>query len=306
MVNKEIKCPKCKKKEVVKRGIFKNGTIRKQRYGYKNCNYRFILDPFLRMRNDEKTITVCLDLYYNGLSLRKIQKHLNGFYPNEVSYSTVYRWIMKYVKVMAKFTDKQKLNVGYKLEGDEVEYHRRKSHKKGRKGIDRNWFVDIIDNKTRYVVSSDYVKERSPKELIKVYKKAKIRTGNQVNVFSTDGLAIYDRVLKNSFGLRTHRGRETKTSKIIHNVIKSREVDNFNYKIERFHNTLRERTKVMRGFHGCISSAQTLLKGFEIYYNYIREHQSLGNLTPSQVAIPNLQINGNNKWVEIIKKGYDG
>ena len=73
----------------------------------------------------------------------------------------------------------------------------------------------------------------------------------------------------------------------------------------RFHNTLRERTKIMRGFHGCISSAQTLMKGFEIYYNWIRNHQSLEGLTPSQVACPNVQIKNRNGWLELIERGFE-
>lgn len=39
---------------------------------------------------------------------------------------------------MENFTDVQKLSVGRYVEGDEVEYHRRKSHK--RKGVDKNWW----------------------------------------------------------------------------------------------------------------------------------------------------------------------
>ena len=60
----------------------------------------------------------------------------------------------------------------------------------------------------------------------------------------------------------------------------------------------------MRGFHGCVTSAQTLLKGFEIYYNYIREHQRLNGLTPSQIAVPNVKIENKNKWLELIQRGY--
>jgi hypothetical protein len=62
----------------------------------------------------------------------------------------------------------------------------------------------------------------------------------------------------------------------------------------------------MRGFHGCIDSAQTILKGFEIYYNWIRNHQSLQGLTPSMIAVPNFQFQSNNKWLELIQRGYHG
>ena len=41
------------------------------------------------------------------------------------------------------------------------------------------------------------------------------------------------------------------------------------------HNSLRQRTKTFRGFHGSVESANSILKGFEIYYNFIIIHQML-------------------------------
>lgn len=55
-------------------------------------------------------------------------------------------------------------------------------------------------------------------------------------------------------------------------VITGEDDETFNFPIERLHNTIRERTKVMRDFHGCIESAQAIMKGFEVFYNFIRKH----------------------------------
>jgi len=297
METKEILCPKCKSKEIIKRGLIKNESREfTQRYGCKSCNNRFVLDnPFYRMRNQEQIITQCMDLYYSGMSFRKIADHLKRFFPKNVNASTIYRWVIKYVGVMANFTDKQKTQLGQELECDEVEYHRL--------GM-KNWFVDSIDTKTRYVVYSKYIQERNTNELIKFYKKVKIRTKGQTKIVNTDGLMAYPRVLKKTFGLKTY-WKHKKSSKIIHNIRIGSSGD-FNCKIERFHNTLRERTKVMRGFHGCISSAQTLMKGFEIYYNWIRNNLALEGQTPSQIAVPNVQIENKNGWLELIQRGYNG
>ena len=159
---------------------------------------------------------------------------------------------------------------------------------------------------SRYLVSSQYAKDRKNHTLNKVLGKAKQKVGDQVKMVSTDGLMGYPRVIKKTFGFRTHHGGKTaKTSKVIHQVIKS-DSGGFNYKIERFHNTLRERTKIMRGFHGCITSAQTLMKGFEIYYNWVRNHQSLEGKTPSEIAVPNVKIGNRNGWLELIQRGYYG
>jgi len=306
MENKDIKCPKCNKKEVTKRGFrYTERREKIQKFYCKSCKHRFVLDnPFFRMRNKDQVITQCMDLYYSGMSFRKIAQHLKRFFPKDVSHSTIYRWIMKYVPIMENFTDKQKIKASWQLQSDEVEYKRRASAKS--KGIKNEFFIDVIDMDSRYLVSSQYAKDRKNYTLNKVLGKAKQKVGNQVKVISTDGLMGYPRVIKKTFGMKLHHGGKiAKTSKIIHQVIKS-DSGGFNYKIERFHNTLRERTKIMRGFHGCISSAQTLMKGFEIYYNWIRNNLALEGQTPSELACPNIQIENKNGWLELIQRGYDG
>jgi transposase-like protein len=53
--------------------------------------------------------------------------------------------------------------------------------------------------------------------------------------------------------------------------------------IERFHSTIKERTKVMRGFK-TLDTAELILEGFLVHYNYFRPHMSLANSTPAEVA----------------------
>lgn len=299
-------CPNCNKENVTKRGFrYTERREKIQKYFCKDCKHRFVLDnAFFRMRNKDLIITQTMDMYYSGMSFRKIAQHLQRFFPKGVSHSTIYRWVMKYVPIMENFTDKQKIKASWQIQSDEVEYKRRISNTS--KGIANEFFIDVIDMDSRYIVSSLYSSDRKLKTLNKVLGKAKKKTGEQVKVISTDGLNAYPRVIKKTFGLRTHHGGKiAKTSKVIHQVIKS-DSGKFNYKVERFHNTLRERTKIMRGFHGCITSAQTLMKGMEIYYNWIRNHQALEGKTPSELACPNVELQNKNGWLELIQRGYDG
>jgi transposase-like protein len=41
-----------------------------------------------------------LDLFFKGLSLRKITDHINQQYGARVPHQTVYRWILKYLALM--------------------------------------------------------------------------------------------------------------------------------------------------------------------------------------------------------------
>ena len=70
--------------------------------------------------------------------------------------------------------------------------------------------------------------------------------------------------------------------------------------IERLHNNIRQRTKTFRGFHGSLNSAQSIMKGYEIYYNFIRKHEALKGKTPSDLAT-NIKFETDNRWLELIK-----
>ena len=71
---KNLSCPNCNSKNIIKRGFRKTENRGKiQRYSCPNCNYRFVKDEgFYRMRNSPQKITLCLDLFFRGISTRKI------------------------------------------------------------------------------------------------------------------------------------------------------------------------------------------------------------------------------------------
>jgi len=70
--------------------------------------------------------------------------------------------------------------------------------------------------------------------------------------------------------------------------------------VERLHGTIRERNKVMRGLED-EPTAQTIIDGFRIYYNFIRPHMALNGKTPAEKekVSPKLE---QNKWLSLIKK----
>ncbi len=288
-MKKEIICEKCNGKNIKKDGIRETKNRSKvQRYKCKDCSHRFSIDNgFWKMKNHEDKITSCMNMYYAGMSLRKIQEHLQMFAPKNSHYSTIYRWIVKYANMISTLTDNIQIKSGKELMSDEMEYHRLG---------EQNWFVDVMDTETRFVVASDYMKSRTIDNLTKVLKKGKLATGEQIKIVTTDGLQGYERVLKKSFGLKTHWNHK---SPIIHNVVIASE-RGFNHKIERLHNTIRDRTKIMRGFHGSLESARVIMKGMEIYYNFVRKHQGIDGKTPSEEAIPGLYLS-TNKWLSLIK-----
>lgn len=67
-----------------------------------------------------------------------------------------------------------------------------------------------------------------------------------------------------------------------------------------FYDLLLQNKPVMRGFHGSVESADSILRGFVIFYNFIRKHQGI-KCSPFELACPELKIEGVNKWLGLIK-----
>ena len=292
----KIICTNCKAEHIKKDGfrITENrGKI--QRYECLECSHRFVLDDgFFRMRNSPLKITQSVDLFYRGASTRGVQGHLAMFFPHNASNVSVYNWVVKYSKMISKFTNKLKLRVGEEAQTDEIEYHRRKSHKS--KGTEKNFFIDSVDPETKFMLSAEYMKTRSSRDIKAVMIRIKERTGEQIKVMTTDGWMAYENTIKKVFGYNNKIGKFN----VIHNRnVSIKDEGNFNHPIERLHNNARARTKVMRGFHGSISSANAIMKGFEIYYNFINKHQAI-NKCPYELAT-DLKLNNPNKWIELIQ-----
>ncbi len=299
---KKVLCPNCSSADTIKwckRKTQNRGEI--QRYKCKSCNFYFTLDDgFYRMRNNPIKITQSVDLFYREVSTRKVQEHLAIFHPHNASHMSIYNWVVKYAKMISKFTNKLKVNVGTETQIDEIEFHRRQHHQKGMKGVDKNFFIDSIDPETKFMLSSEYAKTRNRRDIKAVISRIKERTENQIQMATTDGWNAYIKTIKFVFGYNNNLGRYN----VFHNrVIVSEKDEVFNYPIERLHNSIKARTKVMRGFHGSINSANAIMKGWEIYYNFITKHQQI-KCCPYELAIPELkEIFGyeKNKWLALIR-----
>ncbi len=66
--------------------------------------------------------------------------------------------------------------------------------------------------------------------------------------------------------------------------------------MERLNGEFRDREKVMRGVKRTDSA---IIKGYQIYHNFIRPHEALGGKTPAEAA--GITIEGENKWQTVIQ-----
>ena len=287
---KSISCYSCGSLDVKKNGARKTknrGTI--QRYICNSCKKRFTQkDAFFRMRNSPYKITQCMDMYFRGVSLRKIQEHLQAFTPHNSSHQSILNWIRKYCIMIGKFTDELRLKTGTQLTFDEVEFKT-----KGK----QSFFFDIMDMDTRYILASDYFYRRGENELLAVLKQAERKAITKPTDIYTDGLRAYPAVIRKAYySCRLNY-------QIQQHITKSSD-KKFNWKIERLQENIRERTKVIRQFKS-MNSAKAIMKGWEIFYNFCRKHQGI-KCYPYELAIPELKDKlGINKWLGLIELSFN-
>ncbi len=151
------------------------------------------------------------------------------------------------------------------------------------------WIWNVMDNETRFLLACKLTESRTLKETRIPIKEARERAGKRPEIFITDGLATYPKATLKEFGLakngRHHRYRDFQTAPN-------------NNMVERFNGTVRDRLKVMRGLENK-QGTEDLCAGFQIYYNYLREHSSLGT-TPAMAC--NIDLNlGDNRLAGMVE-----
>jgi transposase-like protein len=285
----KITCPFCKSANVVKWGNRKTqfGTV--QRFACHDCNHKFVVDKgFCRMKNSPKVITLTLDLFFKGVSQRKIADHLKQFEDVIVTQPTILNWIKKYLKLLSKYAEKYKADVGNIWHVDETTvFIKREGEKKY-----YEWIWNVMDAKTRYLLACQVTESRFRNDARKPLKKAKEAANKLPDAIVTDGLQAYRFAIKDEFyGLN---GRILNP----HVRLKDFETHPNNNILERLNGTFRERTKVFRSLDSSVG-AQEFVAGMQIYYNYIRPHQGIGGLTPAQTANIPINLMGN-RWETMI------
>jgi putative transposase len=72
--------------------------------------------------------------------------------------------------------------------------------------------------------------------------------------------------------------------------------DHNDNKMESFNGTFRDREKTMRSLK---TTDTPILKGMQIYHNFVRPHIGLDGQTPADKA--GIEVKGENKWLTIIQ-----
>ena len=92
-----VSCPKCKSKEIIKRGFRYNRICKKQKYRCSKCGVWFVEDDgFKRMRHKPKIISRAIHMHNDGMSFADVKNHLWQYDGVKVSREAVRKWHKKY------------------------------------------------------------------------------------------------------------------------------------------------------------------------------------------------------------------
>jgi len=274
------KCVYCQSQNIKKNGVRHNKSGDIQRFICENCGKTFSINiGFERMKHNPKAITTALQLYFSGESLRNTMKSLR-LLGVEVSHKTVYMWIKKYIGLMEHYIEKLRPKVSDTWRADEL-WMKFKG--------DMKYVFAIMDDETRFWIAQEVAETKFKHDARKLFQLGKKVTGKKPMTIITDGLPAYNDAYKKEF--RTLR--KPRTEHVRHIKLKG---DMNNNKMERLNGEIRDREKVMRGLK---KKDTPILKGYQIYHNYIREHEGLDGKTPAEAC--GITIEGKNKWLTLIQ-----
>lgn len=257
-INNNPSCKHCGSTGVSKYGTYKGV----QRYWCKVCNRKFKNDDTLfHMKTPANQVSSALNMYYEGMSIKAVRRNLQQEYGNMPSTATIYEWIMKYTQyAIDSIKGYEPKKIGDTWIADETVLE-----------IDGQnvWLWDLIDDKTRFLLATRISRSRTTRDAQMLIDRALKTAGKEPKTVITDKLASY---------LDVRYGKDTE-----HIQSSPFASEENTQKIERFHSTLKQRTKVMRGLKN-IETAHDFVRGWLVHYNYLRPHTALGDKTPAEVA----------------------
>jgi len=278
-----IQCDKCGSIRVIRYGISAN----KQTYWCKDCSHKFTPSLIPKTKFTPELISLTLDLYFSGTSLRKISRIISDHTGVSIGSSTIYDWIQRFVPEVSKYVNSLSPQLSESWHADEVFVKMKEGIRyKNQTNIAFLW--NVMDRKTRFMLASKATPNRDRKGALTAFRYAQgVAHGNfPENVFC-DSLASYNAV-------RTMNVKGW-NPKLISNCGVNKGHDKTNNRIERANGTLRERIKVQRGWKTFDSQ---IAEGQRIHYNFVKPHEALEGQTPAQRA--GLPIE--NSWSELLKR----
>jgi transposase-like protein len=135
------------------------------------------------------------NLYFKGVSLRKIVDHLQQFEHITVSHVAVLKWIQKYVAVMRDYVDAMKPQLSRVFHADETKVNIWGQWL---------WLWHLMDGDTRFLLANHVSQGRNVSDARETFQDAKAVAKVEPGVLLTDGLGTYGPAARREFPDAVH------------------------------------------------------------------------------------------------------
>ena len=228
-------CPHCKSSEhIVKKGFRYNLSGPKPLYYCKQCKKTFTeRSAFLGMKNSSTIILAALDLYFKGLSLRKVRDHIQQFYGKKVHHTTILKWVRKYSRLISEYLKGLEKDFGHRWSADETVIKISGRHL-------RLW--GLMDTETKMLIAHRISERRTAEEARKLFEEGVLNAGKAPLEVVTDGFSGYHEALQ-----EMSRNVKDDPEKGIVHIYGPLTGEINNNLIERFFGEIKGRISAMRG-----------------------------------------------------------
>ncbi len=282
-------CPKCGSIRVIRCGRSRG----KQAFRCNDCRHRFREQSLLRgSKYSPEMVSLTLDLYFSGTSLRKTARILNSHFGLSLGNATVHRWIQKFIPRISEYVNSLSPELSETWHADELFVKMKGGityKNKGNETKNLAFLWNVMDRKTRFLLASKLSRFRDVAGADRAFREAMSNAkGSQPERIYTDGLKSYQTFMASL-------PESLRPQHIANAGVNKRHATN--NRIERLNGTLRERVKVQRGWKNPTSK---IAEGQRIHYDFVKPHIALEGQTPAQAA--GIGIESENKWMELLKR----
>lgn len=239
----------------------------KQRWRCRGCRRTFVEDDgFLHKRVDPEAICAAWDLFFRGMSVEGIGRHLRVAWSIRASGRTVLTWVQGYSRLLADYVearmDEDKVDGGTRWHGDIAIVKRRKV-------LRYVWLLRGRGPRGRPILlAARYSTDRSEGHAVALLKAGKDRARDLPRRIVSDEEWSFRRAYNKVFGLRHREVR------MVHGVpiaCRRHGLKHNNNPAEQEVRELKDWTRHMNGFASDASAAD-LVRGLFVHVNLVNTH----------------------------------
>jgi putative transposase len=153
---------------------------------------------------------------------------------------------------------------------------------------DMKYLFAMMDDDTRFWISQQVADTKFTADVRPLFAQAKVASGKVPLTLITDGGQHFVPAFRKEFHTPNCYSQHVRDIRL--------DGTTHNNKMERMNDEVRDREKVMRDLK---RTDTPILKGLQIYHNFVRPHEGLNGQTPAERA--GIEVRGADKWLTLIQ-----